>query len=155
MPQPPKTVIAPGSQVDPGHTRITIVFVEFRTTCISPVQVLSPSPKVKSKKGNLGQVYRALQTGRQAPALLQQSAIKLHFTILPQPAYKLHRFFGSSRALGQMVADQSAVSPIPTYLYSLTRHFFLSESVLVANPELRVSRTERRLSRDEPRLYFP
>jgi len=28
------------------------------------------------------------------------------------------------------------------YLYSLTRQFFLSESVLVANPELRVSRTE-------------
>jgi len=31
---------------------------------------------------------------------------------------------------------------LDTYLYSLTRQFFLSESVLVANPELGVSRTE-------------
>ena len=36
------------------------------------------------------------------------------------------------------------------YLYSLTRQFFLSESVLVANPELGVSRTEGRLSRSGP-----
>lgn len=39
-----------------------------------------------------------------------------------------------------------------TYLYSLTRQSFLSES---ANPELGVSRTEARLSRNLPRLYLP
>jgi hypothetical protein len=44
---------------------------------------------------------------------------------------------------------------IRTYLYSLTRHFFLAESVLVADPEQEVSRTEGRLSRGEPRLDLP
>jgi len=40
-------------------------------------------------------------------------------------------------------------------LYSLTRQFFLSGSVLVTNPELGVSRTESRLSRNLLRLYLP
>jgi len=37
------------------------------------------------------------------------------------------------------------------FLYSLARHFFLAESVLVADPEQRVSRTEGRPSRSESR----
>jgi len=41
------------------------------------------------------------------------------------------------------------------YLYSLTRHFFLAESVLVADPEQGVSRTEGRLSRRESKEFAP
>jgi hypothetical protein len=33
------------------------------------------------------------------------------------------------------------------YLYSYTQHFFLADSVFVADPEQEVSRTEDRLSR--------
>jgi len=41
------------------------------------------------------------------------------------------------------------------YLYSLTRHFFLAESVLVADPEQGVSRTEGRLSRGKSKEFAP
>jgi len=58
---------------------------------------------------------------------------------------------GSSRPMhrSQRPSGESA------YLYSLTRQFVLSESVLVENPKPGVSHTESRLSRNLPRLYLP
>jgi hypothetical protein len=64
-------------------------------------------------------------------------------------------FYSQSKCLYSMlyklgVRDEFGLAfHIMSLLYSLTRQFFLSESVLVANPELGVSRTKGRLSRSE------